>query len=503
MPARQARRLVLIALAGGILADLLFDRVGVGINVPIAVGGLLIVAAFVRPTGARIDRFDLWLPPVAIAAALIVAIRNDPIVGFLDLGLAAVAALASVVALSGVAVTRKSLLVVTSLGLLAGGWLAIGATRLLAGAGSDGGLASAGNAGRRSIPIVRGLVIALPIVVVFAALLASADTVFAKVVDATLSLPIDIPDLASRGFVSLAAAWAIGGLLAIAAAAVPVDVADLGLDELVAAARSSGLRISAAIEATVVLVVVDSLFAVFVILQIAYLFGGSAIVAAAGLTYSDYAREGYFQLVAVVVGAGLLVTVAAAAAARPEGRSRAFVGAALGLLGLTAVILASAAVRLGLYQQIYGWTELRFYVAASIAWLAIAGIVATVLIVRDRMGWLVHGLAIGAVAVTLAVSALGPQAFITGQNLARALDASLVPPNGHSGLDAAYLAGLGDDAVPALVAALPRLDPVSRAAIAAALEERKLELADDPGSTAPQAWNYAREQARAALERWP
>jgi hypothetical protein len=444
----------------------------------------------------------VWLPLVAIVAAVLLAVRDDPVVTFLDLSLAGVATLASVVALSGVAVTRRSLLAVTSLGLLAGGWLGIGTARLLGAANSDGALRDAGAASRRSIPIIRGLLIALPIVLVFTALLASADAVFAHVVDVTLSLPVDLSDLSWRAGFTLVAAWGLGGTFAIAARAVPVAVDDLGLDELAAAVRSSGMRLSAPTEATVVILVVDALFAIFVVLQLAYLFGGADTLAATGITYSDYARAGYFQLVAVVVGAGMLLLIAAAAA-RPEGRSHAFVAAALGLVGLTAVILASAAVRLGLYQQAYGWTELRFYVAASIAWLAIAGVVATVLLVRDRMGWLVHGLAIGAVAVTLAISVLGPQAFITSQNLARALDPSLVPPDGHSGLDAEYLASLGDDAIPALVDALPRLDPASQTAIRPALDQRRADLALDPAGQAPQAWNLSRERAREALTAEP
>jgi two-component system, OmpR family, sensor histidine kinase BaeS len=179
------------------------------------------------------------------------------------------------------------------------------------------------------------------------------------------------------------------------------------------------------------------------------------------------------------------------------------VAAALGLLALTGVILASAAVRLGLYQQIYGWTELRFYVAASIGWLAICGVVATVLLLRNRMAWLFHGLAFGAVAVTLAVSAIGPQAFVAGQNVARALDLSLVPPEGYAGLDADYIAGLGDDAVPIVVDALQRLDAASRASLLRVLDARRAQLAEDGPEAAWQAWNLSRERARTALETLP
>ena len=57
-------------------------------------------------------------------------------------------------------------------------------------------------------------------------------------------------------------------------------------------------------------------------------------------------------------------------------RTRAFVIAGIGLCGLTLAVLASAARRLRLYQEAYGWTELRFYVAAAIGWLGVCLVVA-------------------------------------------------------------------------------------------------------------------------------
>jgi two-component system sensor histidine kinase BaeS len=184
-------------------------------------------------------------------------------------------------------------------------------------------------------------------------------------------------------------------------------------------------------------------------------------------------------------------------------RSRAFVISALILLGLTALILVSAAVRLSLYLQAYGWTELRFYVLTSIAWLAVAGVLATVLLVRDRMRWLVHGLAIAAVAVSLGVSSLGPQAFVTSQNVARVLDPSLVPPDGYPGLDLEYLLTLDDDAIPALVSSLDALAPSVREKVLAALAARRDELAAEVARAGPVSWNLAREQARELLATLP
>ena len=177
--------------------------------------------------------------------------------------------------------------------------------------------------------------------------------------------------------------------------------------------------------------------------------------------------------------------------------------AGLALLVLTGVILASAALRLRLYQDAYGWTELRFFVAASIAWLAVAVALAIGLLAANRMRWIAHGLAGGAVAITLVVSAIGPQAFVMEQNIARILDPSLVPEGGYSGFDVSYAISLGDDAVTQLVASLGALPESVRDHVLAALRERRRSLDAESASTAWQAWNLSREQARAALRSLP
>jgi len=253
------------------------------------------------------------------------------------------------------------------------------------------------------------------------------------------------------------------------------------------------------VETLTVLVAVDALFAAFAVVQVVYLFGGADTLGVVGMTYSDYARQGYFQLVGVVGLAGLLLL----GAHEVIGRTRAFLVGALALLGLTSVILASAALRLALYQGAYGWTELRFFVASSIAWLALCLAFAIGLLAADRMRWLPHGLAASAVAVTLAVSALGPQAFVIRENLARILDPGLVAPGGYAGFDLSYGLTLGDDAVPDLVAALTVLPSSQRGSLLARLQLRREDLSNDPTTAGPLAWNLSRVRARAALETLP
>ena len=510
MEPRAARRALAGAILAGILADLVFDRVALGINVPLATAAVLVVLTWLgerRP----VDRLDLWLPVVAILAALGPAFRTDPSVIPLDLGLAAAAVGAWSFAVRGVAVTRGTATAITALGARGLVALGTGFGTLLARSGADGYYSRGTRHLGRLAPVARGALIALPIVVGFSVLLASADAVFGRALDEALHLPLDLEEVVGRASFSILAAVLVAGPIAIASGAfiawtapasrgeadpAPVE-GDVGWTSV--PARSDVGRRSGGTEALIVLVAVDVLFAAFAVVQVVYLFGGADTLALVGMTYSDYARQGYFQLAFVVALAGVLLL----GAHEIMGRTRAFVMAALGLMLLTAVILASAALRLRLYQDAYGWTELRFFVAASITWLAACVVLAIVLVGWGRMRWLPHGIVLAAVSITLAVTAIGPQAFVMHQNLARVLDPSLVPPGGHAGIDLEYGMTLGDDAIPDLVAALAIVPAPEGSTLLDQLQVRREELERETASEGPLSWNLARERAREALARLP
>jgi hypothetical protein len=253
------------------------------------------------------------------------------------------------------------------------------------------------------------------------------------------------------------------------------------------------------VEAATILVVVDLLFVVFVILQVAYLFGGRDTLVTAGLTYAEYARRGFFELVAVAVLAVALVVTLDLSVGR---RSRVRVGASLVLLALTAIVLVSAFTRLRLYQDAYGWTELRFVVAVAISWLAAALAIVAGLLLTRRTAWTLHALGILLLVTLCAVNVVGPQAFVAERNLERAIDPSLVPPGGRTGLDADYLELLSDEAVPPIVAAFDQLTVADRLRLIPFLAWRTDELRTSPELQGWPAWNLSRERARQSLAAW-
>lgn len=117
-----------------------------------------------------------------------------------------------------------------------------------------------------------------------------------------------------------------------------------------------------------VLAALDIIYAAFAVIQFVFLFGGAQTAVMQG-GYAEYARQGFFQLVAVA-GINLLTALFCAKAA---GRGRGAVKALVFILiGLTLVILVSAVFRMCLYIGAYGLSLLRCMTLLIMLWIAIA-----------------------------------------------------------------------------------------------------------------------------------
>lgn len=104
-----------------------------------------------------------------------------------------------------------------------------------------------------------------------------------------------------------------------------------------------------------VLAVLDVLYAFFLAVQCAALFGGADYLAQVGISYASYARSGFFQLVAVAAVNLGLAWLACLALCKGEGRGLRMVQV-LGtlLVAASGVMLVSALWRMNLYVGAYG-----------------------------------------------------------------------------------------------------------------------------------------------------
>jgi hypothetical protein len=225
------------------------------------------------------------------------------------------------------------------------------------------------------------------------------------------------------------------------------------------------------------------------LVQLRYLFGDASLVeGTVGLTYSEYARRGFFELVTVVA---LVLPLLLGAdwvlgdANRRNRRTYRFLAGALVLLLLA--VVASAVKRMLLYQGAYGLTELRVYTTAFMAWLGIVLLWFCATVLRERRAQFATGAALFGFAVIGAVNLLNPDALIARVNTDRAL-------RGEE-FDAAYAASLSGDAIPKLVSKLADLDPTDRCRVAVRLLDRWDPANDSDWRT----WNLGRTRAQRAV----
>jgi hypothetical protein len=428
--------LTLIALALGFVFEILFYEHRLGISFLIWSGtsiAALVGAAIIE--GKPFNRWNLVLLVPILFFASMVFFRNEPLSIFLNV----------VITLSLFAVWVRSF---RKGGLLDLSWLDFGAAliwvpleawirpwRVL---GASQRKIFRGE-GRQAVilALLRGILLALPVVVIFLALLTAADLIFAERVQTALSwLDLDrLADLAGRITVILLSAVFFLGAIVVAMRAPEEQRVQLKVN----VQPFLGL-----IESLVVLGAVDLLFMLFVGIQFRYLFGGETNISLAGYTYSEYARRGFGELVAVGILSLALILGLAWWTKRGVRRSRLWFNSMSSLLVmLVGVILVSALTRLLLYEQAYGFTRLRTYTHVFIPWMGILLLIFLGLLIGEQLKRFALAVTLVVIGFAATLNILNIDAFIVEQNGARMMDTGE--------LDIGYLVNLSEDAVPGLI----------------------------------------------------
>ena len=378
------------------------------------------------------------------------------------------------------------------------------------------------------IAVLRGLLIAAPILLVFGALFVAADAVFQGIVERTFNIQPDIvlAHILFTGFFS----WAIAGYLRgslvenfshnVAETLLEpneeikpqvLSVTEIKDEEAPKAEEKPKVEEKKAwnwqnfdnsalpqvftlggIEIAIVLGLINLLFLSFVIVQIPYLFGGFELVQKTpDFKLAEYARRGFGELVAV---AGLVLPILLVShwllrkdSPVNEKIYRVLAGIQIALLF---VIMISAAQRLFILTGNvgYGLTTVRFYPFIFMIWLAVVFIwfAATVLRgARERFAW---GALWSAIFILGALHFVNPDDYIARTNI-RLME------EGRK-LDAYYNSRLSDDAVPVLLEKLPAMNFEQQCRVKWTLARRFEAAALEKDF---RSWNYSRWTARNAI----
>ncbi len=298
------------------------------------------------------------------------------------------------------------------------------------------GMIPAGRRGSSSMAAIRGLIITAPILILFGALFANADANFERLIQNLFQF--DGAALAQQLIIGSAMGWFAAGFfrrmfldanpLIPAAAAPPV----LQRTHL------------AGIELGIVLVSLNLLFLLFVSTQWRYFFGGSDFVrGASGLGVAEFARRGFFELVAVTgLTLPLLLGLHYLTDFSKPTLGRMFKSLASCLLVLLIVVMASAALKLQLYMTTFGMSTLRLYVAATLVWLAVVFVWFVLTMMKDRPNRFAWGAVVSLAATVFGLNLLNPDQFVAEWNLR---------PAAAKAVDWSYLAELSADATPVIL----------------------------------------------------
>ncbi|MBI4531475.1 MAG: DUF4173 domain-containing protein, partial [Candidatus Latescibacteria bacterium] len=353
---------------------------------------------------------------------------------------------------------------------------------------------------RHAIAVGCGLIIACPLLLIFGGLFTMADPIFKKIIRGILH--VDFKTLFTHTFLIAFYTWITGGFLrgmlfgdnmAIVAVVRSVllssGISRVGIlkeDSHDDTSLVSGFPSLGIIETGIVLGLLDSLFLCFIIVQFRYFFGGEALVKATiHLTYAEYARQGFFELVVVTaLVLPLLLLLHWLLRRENPAHERIFRLMAGVQVLMLFVIMVPAFQRMRLYQSEYGLTELRLYATAFMGWLAVVFLWFMATVLRGRREHFAFGALVAGFLMIAVLHILNPDLLIIRTNIARA--------EAGRPFDVHYATSLSADAVPALVRVLPVLSQQDRCVVADHLLKRWVL----PESSDWRTWSRSRAEAR-------
>lgn len=319
-----------------------------------------------------------------------------------------------------------------------------------------------------AVKLARGIFIAIPVLLVFTVLLASADTVFARYVDdfSRLKTFQNFPNLMAQLSLILLVSWLTSGAFLFSLNRTQ------GMEQGNAATALPGLvpinRRLGFVEGATVLMLVDLLFIAFAWIQFTYLFSGQAASNMNYQIYRDYVRRGFGELLfAAFLTMVLILGMRWITRTSTQREQIGFNVLSTLMIGLAGVMLVSSFQRMLTWESVtyYINTDTRLYVRSFMLWLGISflWLAFTLWVKPERFA---IGILVAAIGFLATVNVLNPDADVAEYNIARYANTQ------DSDLATRYLYRLSDDAIPALVASLDQTQGVVQERIRLNLSNR-------------------------------
>ncbi|MEU1289147.1 DUF4173 domain-containing protein [Kitasatospora sp. NPDC005856] len=291
----------------------------------------------------------------------------------------------------------------------------------------------------RVVPVLKALAVAAVLLTVFGLLFASADAAMADLLG-SLSPDLDLDQLPGRGLLFVLGAVTALGFAHMAAG-------PRRWDRTVIRPGRERRRLEWALP----LVALNLMFGVFAAIQAVVVLGGAdAVLGNTGMSRSEYARQGFWQLSVITVLTLVVVAVAKRWAPRTTAADHRMARILLGLLCLLALaVVASALGRMWFYVDASGLTRLRLWVLVVEVWLGAVFLLLIAAGLTRRTGWLPRVVVLSGMLTVAVYGLMGPDAIVAEQNVSRYERALRTDPH-TAAIDLRNVRRLSADAVPAL-----------------------------------------------------
>ena len=333
--------------------------------------------------------------------------------------------------------------------------------------------------------VITGLVIALPILLILLLILSSADMVFGKLVE-------KLPDLLNslnlgKVFIKILLTLIIFICSFSYIWSLKHKEKFLDIDNgLISAKSADEKRRWDPVVLVTVTACIDLLYIFFVIIQFAYLFGRSGLPE--GLTYSEYARNGFSELILVsLLNMGWLVLTLTYTKKGTRGLYISFRILNTLTVCCTYVMLLSAYYRMLMYEEAYGFTFLRVMTQAFMIFLFVLFSTTLVRVWNERIPLLKPYIAAAVIAFTV-INYINIDVMVARKNIDRYFDTGKI--------DIDYFNSLSNDAVAELVRLVDADDPEVAEKAAEILADRKERIYE---RTDWQSFNLADLRAKRAI----